>query len=336
MSAWIDAAATWRDELRRKVDAGQDDLSAELAEGAALLHIDIGDVDTALATTDTVVVSRAALTCPLTVTVEPEHAAFGAWYELFPRSFGGFDGVAKALPELVDLGFDVVYLPPIHPIGRTNRKGRNGALTATADDPGSPWAIGAAEGGHDAVHPDLGTIADFDRFVDRAASSGSRSHLISLCSARPTTRGWVSIPNGSRGGPTAPSSTPRTRPSATRTSSTSASRARCGVAVDGAARRGAALGRPRCAHLPGRQPAHQAVRVLGMADRRGARRSPRRGVPRRGVHASGGDEHARQARLQPVVHLLHLAQHPRRAHRISRAAEHPGRLVSSEFLRQHA
>ncbi|HEY1740865.1 MAG TPA: maltotransferase domain-containing protein [Acidimicrobiia bacterium] len=172
VSAWIDAAATWRDELRRKAEAGQNDLSAELAEGAALLHTDIADVDTALATTDTVEVSRAALARPLTVTVDTERAAFGAWYELFPRSFGGFDGVAKVLPELVDLGFDVVYLPPIHPIGRTNRKGRNGALTATADDPGSPWAIGAAEGGHDAVHPDLGTLADFDRLVARARELG--------------------------------------------------------------------------------------------------------------------------------------------------------------------
>ena len=172
VSAWIDAAATWRDELQRKAAAGQQDLSAELAEGAALLGIELPDVESALATTDCVAVSRTTLTRPFTIVVEPPIAAFGAWYELFPRSFGGFEGVAKALPDLVDLGFDVVYLPPIHPIGRTNRKGRNGTLNATADDPGSPWAIGAAEGGHDAVHPELGTIDDFDRLVARARELG--------------------------------------------------------------------------------------------------------------------------------------------------------------------
>jgi starch synthase (maltosyl-transferring) len=76
------------------------------------------------------------------------------------------------LPELARLGFDVVYLPPVHPIGRTNRKGRNNALVAAAGDPGSPWAIGSEEGGHDAVHPDLGTVADFERLVARGAELG--------------------------------------------------------------------------------------------------------------------------------------------------------------------
>ncbi len=172
VSAWIDSAATWRDELQRKAAAGQQDLSAELAEGAALLGTKLDDVETALETTQCVAVSRVALVRPFTIVVEPVLAAFGAWYELFPRSFGGFDGVAKVLPDLVDLGFDVVYFPPIHPIGHTNRKGRNGALDATDDDPGSPWAIGSEQGGHDAVHPELGTIADFDRLVRRARELG--------------------------------------------------------------------------------------------------------------------------------------------------------------------
>jgi starch synthase (maltosyl-transferring) len=172
VAAWIDAAATWRDELRRKFEAGQTDLAAELAEGAALLGTELADVAAALATTKSVEVDRAALPRPLTTVVEHPLAAFGAWYELFPRSFGGFDGVAKALPDIVDLGFDIVYLPPIHPIGRTNRKGRNGALNAAPDDPGSPWAIGGAVGGHDAVHPDLGTMDDFDRLVARAHELG--------------------------------------------------------------------------------------------------------------------------------------------------------------------
>ena len=84
-------------------------------------------------------------------------ARFGSWYELFPRSWGGFAGVREQLPRFAELGFDVLYLPPIHPIGVTNRKGRNNSETAEAGDVGSPWAIGANEGGHDAIDPALGT-----------------------------------------------------------------------------------------------------------------------------------------------------------------------------------
>jgi starch synthase (maltosyl-transferring) len=87
---------------------------------------------------------------------------------LFPRSWGGLKGVEERLPELNELGFDVIYLPPIHPIGKTNRKGRNNSLIAAPDDPGSPWAIGSEAGGHDAVHPDLGTEADLRSLTARA------------------------------------------------------------------------------------------------------------------------------------------------------------------------
>ncbi|HSV67491.1 MAG TPA: alpha-1,4-glucan--maltose-1-phosphate maltosyltransferase [Mycobacteriales bacterium] len=115
--------------------------------------------------------------------VDRQRALYGAWYELFPRSTGGVDAAgrpvhgtfataAKELPRVAEMGFDVVYLPPVHPIGRVNRKGRNNALVAGPDDVGSPWAIGAAEGGHDAVHPDLGTIDDFDDLVTTARELG--------------------------------------------------------------------------------------------------------------------------------------------------------------------
>ncbi|MEV5510767.1 alpha-1,4-glucan--maltose-1-phosphate maltosyltransferase [Streptomyces orinoci] len=122
---------------------------------------------------------------PLPLLVERERALFGSWYELFPRSEGavlGRDGVpvrsgtfntaAKRLDAVAAMGFDVVYLPPIHPIGTSFRKGPNNALTAGPCDVGSPWAIGSAEGGHDAIHPDLGTFEDFDRFVARAHELG--------------------------------------------------------------------------------------------------------------------------------------------------------------------
>ena len=108
----------------------------------------------------------------LRVMVERERARFGAWYEMFPRSAGTdpsrsatFAEAESRLPYVASMGFDVLYLPPIHPIGRSFRKGRNNALSAEPGDPGSPWAIGAEEGGHTAVEPGLGTLADFERFV---------------------------------------------------------------------------------------------------------------------------------------------------------------------------
>ena len=102
----------------------------------------------------------------------PPRAAFGAWYELFPRSFGGLRGAAGQVPRLAELGFDVLYLPPVHPIGHTFRKGKDNSLTAGPGDPGSPWAIGSEEGGHTALHPDLGTFDDFDFLVRTAADHG--------------------------------------------------------------------------------------------------------------------------------------------------------------------
>jgi starch synthase (maltosyl-transferring) len=124
--------------------------------------------------------SRAARSArELLVNVERERARFGAWYELFPRSaarepgrHGTFADVIDRLPYVAGMGFDVLYLPPIHPIGRAFRKGRNNATTATADDVGSPWAIGGPEGGHAAIHPALGTPEDFRRLVARANDLG--------------------------------------------------------------------------------------------------------------------------------------------------------------------
>jgi starch synthase (maltosyl-transferring) len=174
VQAWLDPYATWLLEYDRKVAAGQEDLAGELSEGEALFGA--GDVEQwreaapALAARDRRELTR--LPKPLELDVERERARFGAWYELFPRSWGGFRGVAKVLPELAELGFDVVYLPPIHPIGRTNRKGRNNTERARAGDPGSPWAIGAEEGGHDAIHPELGSERDFAALVDAAREHG--------------------------------------------------------------------------------------------------------------------------------------------------------------------
>ncbi|HVP01823.1 MAG TPA: alpha-1,4-glucan--maltose-1-phosphate maltosyltransferase [Solirubrobacteraceae bacterium] len=198
--AWVDPLATWLDELRRKLEAGQEgDLAGELSEGVPLLRAAAARARGADARALTALADGvgeggdpAALLAPavlelstrhgvrteevvgdeLPVQVDPLLARFGSWYELFPRSWGGFAGVRDQLPRLAELGFDVLYLPPIHPIGRTNRKGPNNALVAGAGDPGSPWAIGAAEGGHADVHPELGTVADFEALVADARAHG--------------------------------------------------------------------------------------------------------------------------------------------------------------------
>jgi starch synthase (maltosyl-transferring) len=142
------------------------------------------------------------------VTATPDHevwvdrprALYGSWYEFFPRStgpvvggvatHGTFTTAADRLPAVADMGFDVVYLPPIHPIGKVNRKGRNNTLTPEPDDVGSPWAIGSDEGGHDAVHPQLGTVEDFRAFVDRTRELGMEVALDFALQAAPD-HPWV-------------------------------------------------------------------------------------------------------------------------------------------------
>jgi starch synthase (maltosyl-transferring) len=204
IEAWIDPFASWREELRRKVEGGQHDLAGELSEGVVLLQAaaegarsatdrrliqhaiatltddaapEEAKHDAALGIELAAAVERyperselATLEEPYEVDVDRERARFGSWYELFPRSWGGFRGTAEAIPDIAALGFDVLYLTPIHPIGETNRKGRNNALTAGPGDPGSPWAIGLkGVGGHEAVHPELGTLEDFAALVETAA-----------------------------------------------------------------------------------------------------------------------------------------------------------------------
>jgi starch synthase (maltosyl-transferring) len=202
IEGWVDRFASWRHELAAKAAAGQD-VSSELLEGAMLVREvhevhgaltlgveTLGDVSlpiaervaAALSTELSVAMSampdrRRATRYDriLGVTVERERARFGAWYEMFPRSAGPdparsatFGEAAALLPYVKAMGFDVLYLPPIHPIGRSFRKGRNNSLGAEPDDPGSPWAIGSEAGGHTAIEPGLGTLADFDRFVEAA------------------------------------------------------------------------------------------------------------------------------------------------------------------------
>jgi len=208
VTGWVDGFLTWRHDLERRTEP--EDIRVALAMGAELVakaaDRATGDDAQALARLAEALRSKADLPTrvaaamstelgdlmerypdrslasvherELVVTVEPERARFSAWYEVFPRScsmipgtHGTFRDCEKWLPYIAGMGFDVLYLPPIHPIGRSRRKGPNNALTADVDDPGSPWAIGSAEGGHLSVHPDLGTLEDF-----RSLVAGARDH----------------------------------------------------------------------------------------------------------------------------------------------------------------
>jgi starch synthase (maltosyl-transferring) len=223
LQAWVDHFKSWRRDLRKKVEAGQE-VFAELLMGAGLLEAarkralpngatadaarlqewarilrgggqkseqeqpPASDVAIQLALSEDVatLVDRypdkrfAVIHEPLLrVVVDRPKARFSAWYEFFPRSWastpgrhGTFKDCETHLPYIAGMGFDVLYLPPIHPIGRTHRKGKNNTPVPNPDDVGSPWAIGAEEGGHKSVHPQLGTLQDFERFVAKAREHG--------------------------------------------------------------------------------------------------------------------------------------------------------------------
>ena len=207
--AWTDAWQTWRGDLGKRLEAGQD-VTVDLRIGAQLVEAAAGRAggddaerlaelarrlaaDGNLATRSVLggdpgldeLMNRHADRAQATesdifgIVVDPALARFSAWYELFPRSTGRLPGrhgtfrdVIERLPYVARLGFDVLYLPPIHPIGRTFRKGANNVTSAGPDDPGVPWAIGSAEGGHTAIHPDLGSEDDFRALVEAARERG--------------------------------------------------------------------------------------------------------------------------------------------------------------------
>jgi starch synthase (maltosyl-transferring) len=212
VEAWSDPVATWRHHAQIKIPAGMDtDLVLEegarlyeraiagvpkgkglrpvLRAAVTALRDETRPASSRLAAALTPEVDGVLARYPLRelvtaseprpLLVERERALYGAWYEFFPRSegtpaqpHGTFRTAAKRLTGIAAMGFDVVYLPPIHPIGSTFRKGPNNTLSAGREDVGVPWAIGSPEGGHDAIHPQLGTLEDFDAFVARAAELG--------------------------------------------------------------------------------------------------------------------------------------------------------------------
>ncbi len=201
LSAWIDHFGAWSRDLKKRVAAGQD-ISIDLAIGSNLLKLAAsrasgddaralneaaGSLTADLALSDSLAAiagrypihEHPANYKVLVVTVDRERARFSAWYEMFPRSaaaepgrHGTFKDCERWIPHIEKMGFNVLYFPPIHPIGTTHRKGRNNSPRAEAGDPGSPWAIGGAEGGHKSIHPALGTLEDFRRLLRVAGESG--------------------------------------------------------------------------------------------------------------------------------------------------------------------
>jgi starch synthase (maltosyl-transferring) len=206
---WVDHFATWQYALKKKFEAEQDisvemligaqameealananpDDAKELAAAAADLRELKGPAGVLKALSDEVTQlmyvngdrQNATTYAKInTVDVERKKALFSTWYEFFPRSaaqepgqHGTFQDCERLLPRVAEMGFDVLYFPPIHPIGRNHRKGPNNAVTANPGDPGSPWAIGAEEGGHKAIHPELGSLEDFTRLVQKAKELG--------------------------------------------------------------------------------------------------------------------------------------------------------------------
>ena len=210
LTAWVDRFKSWRRDLQKKAEAGAhtdldmltgaliiDDASKragadakQLNEWAKTLSDQKQSLSDRLALALGDDVAQVVEQHPdrslatqyakdLVVVVEREKARFSSWYEMFPRScaaepgrHGTFKDCERLLPYVAAMGFDVLYLPPIHPIGRTHRKGKNNAVVSSAEDPGSPWAIGAEEGGHKSVHPQLGTLADFKSLVKKAETLG--------------------------------------------------------------------------------------------------------------------------------------------------------------------
>lgn len=209
IQAWVDRFASWRRDLHKRLQAGQD-VSVELVIGGRLVEeaskrakgadaarlkdwartlltnapmetkIRLAQEEELAGLVQVYAEPRLASLYDkkLTVQVDPERARFSSWYELFPRSWGakGKHGTFRDLEARLDyvagMGFDVLYLPPIHPVGRTFRKGKNNSVTCEPGDPGSPWGIGSKEGGHKAIHPDLGTLKDFQRLLTKARDLG--------------------------------------------------------------------------------------------------------------------------------------------------------------------
>ena len=379
VAGWGDPIQTWRHAVEAKLDAGQSEseLSNDLVVGAQLLERAATGVPrpqrapllaaaTALRTPGDPV-SRAALALspeidellaqyPLRelvtrgeqygVWVDRPLARFGSWYEMFPRSTGGWDAkgnpvhgtfatAAEALPRVAQMGFDVVYLPPIHPIGKVHRKGRNNTATAAPGDVGSPWAIGSDEGGHDAIHPQLGTIADFDKFVAAAEDLGLEVAIDLALQCAPDHpwakdhRQWFTeLPDGT----IAYAENPPKKYQDIYPINFDNDPAGLYDEVLRVVRHwmdhGVKIFRVDNPHT---KPPNFWAWLIAQAKAA----DPGRAVPVGGVHPTGAPIRFGQAGIHPVLHLFHLAHREVGAHRIRPADPRDRRLPAAQSVRQH-
>ena len=365
--AWVDHFESWRREFERREDrsdirlavetgAALIDEAAARAAGsdAAILSEWSSQLRDSLKETGAEVTALRALaldparasdrggytdrslaaSATMDLLVDRKRAAFSSWYELFPRSaaalsglHGKFSDVEARLPYLAEMGFDVLYFPPIHPIGRVNRKGTNNALRAKPGDVGSPWAIGAAEGGHKDILPQLGTFDDFDRLLNVARALGIEIAMDIAFQCAPD-HPYVDP------APAMVQTSARRQRAIRRESSEEIPghlsvrfrKQRLARLLGRTEKRHRLLDRPRRQDISRRQPAHQAVRLLGMADRRDQTRSSRCHFPGRSLYPTEGHASPGQVGLFPVVYVFYVAQHQAGVDRLFHGLEPgPGR-----------
>ena len=359
VEAWTDVFGTWLADLKKKVDVGMT-VKSEVAEGVAWIEnvakhassaqrqalLQVANdlrAATELPTQALALASSAALeqamhavapradivrSAQYRVYVDRTRGAYGSWYEFFPRSQGKQVGQACTLRDAVwrladvrDMGFDVIYLPPVHPIGTAHRKGVNNSLTAGPDDPGSPWAIGNTTGGHTAIEPALGTLADFDYFVKKAQALELEVAIDFAIQCSPD-HPWVKQhpdwfyrrPDGTIKYAENP---PKKYQDVYHVNFDTADKEALWQAllnvllfwID-----------HNIKIFRVDNPAYQTVCVLGVGHRPSASQASGRGIFGRGIHPSQNYECPGQARLHPVIHVLHLAQYGRRIARVYDAA----------------
>ena len=378
IEAWRDLFESWRAEVMKKHDAGLD-VGLELIEGRALierteeqaqgadrhaLQALLGELEAQrgdqgallyrmLAEEVRALMSRAGIRTnasryahELEVFVDRPLAKFAAWYEMFPRSQSGdpnrhgtFDDVIERLPYVQSMGFDVLYFTPIHPIGRANRKGRNNTLTPAPDDPGSPYAIGSEAGGHDALHPELGTFDDFHRLVEAAHAHGLEIALDFAIQCSPD-HPWIKEhpewfdwrPDGTIKYAENP---PKKYEDIVNVHFYRGALPTIWYALRDVVLfwvgHGVKIFRVDNPHT-------KPVPFWTWLIREVLDRHPDVDFPRRGVHPAEDDAAAGQGRLHPELLLFHLAQYQAGADRVSDRAD-PGRsqgVHAAELLRQHA
>ncbi len=359
LRGWVDRFKSWARDLVKKADAGQDltldlmsgaQLLAATAKRASpadqeklnglraqLKKIAGTDVSAAVAfSKDEDLIALMSLYRErtgdtlygkeLVVRVDRARARFSAWYEMFPRSCttsaerpGTLRDCAEYIEYVAEMGFDVLYLPPIHPIGRAERKGKNNSTTPTPDDTGSPWAIGAKEGGHKAIHPQLGTLEDFKTLVRKARELGIDMALDIAFQCAPDHpyvkehREWFrERPDGTvQYAENPPKKYQDIYPFNFETARSQELWAELKSVIR-------LLDRAGRSRLSSGQPSYQTVRVLGMGHRRGEEGASGNYFPLGGVHSTEGDVSVGETGIHAVVYLFCVEEHRLRADRIFR------------------